>query len=183
MPHFSPLLHLLCGHRCVKEPVKQQHAMLAIAAHYRHGVRPRRIRPPFDGILSILQPRLRDATIVHPPVGGWSSINQETLAALKRNDAAIALPQYPYLDYPLKSSSLVHTPASIYRKRSARVISKASLRLIPTKTPRLHLRALLSLSARVEAVSRLSWILTMAISTGMARAGSTGKTRQSWIVL
>lgn len=65
--------------------------MRAIAADYRHGIRPRRTRPLFDGILSLLQPRIRDATTVDPPVGGWSSINQDTLATLKGNHAAIDL--------------------------------------------------------------------------------------------
>ena len=52
-----------------------------------------------------------DATIVQPPAGGWPSINQETLANLKRDDTVIdLLRNIPYVDYPYHGTQTVYAP-------------------------------------------------------------------------
>ena len=50
-----------------------------------------------------------NATIAQAPAGGWPSINQETLANLKRSDTVIDLLRHiPYLNYP--ENDLIHAP-------------------------------------------------------------------------
>lgn len=62
------------------------------------------------------------ATVVQPPFGGWPSINQETLANLKRNDTVIDLLRHmPYINYSqnsLASAPLImtNTPTTDYRR-------------------------------------------------------------------
>ncbi|WQF85633.1 hypothetical protein CDEST_10647 [Colletotrichum destructivum] len=62
-----------------------------------------------------------NATVVQAPAGGWPSINQETLAALKRNDTVIDLLRHiPYVNYREGASSLApflmkDTPVTDYR--------------------------------------------------------------------
>ncbi|OLN83758.1 hypothetical protein CCHL11_08725 [Colletotrichum chlorophyti] len=62
-----------------------------------------------------------NATVVQAPAGGWSSINQNTLANLKRSDTVIDLLRHiPYVDYPEKHLIyaplvMVNTPVTDYR--------------------------------------------------------------------
>ncbi|KAF9876155.1 hypothetical protein CkaCkLH20_06601 [Colletotrichum karsti] len=50
-----------------------------------------------------------NATIAQAPAGGWPSVNQETLANLKRNDTVIDLLRHiPYVEYA--ENDLIHTP-------------------------------------------------------------------------
>ncbi|WYZ45756.1 hypothetical protein EsH8_VIII_001072 [Colletotrichum jinshuiense] len=62
-----------------------------------------------------------DGTVAHAPPGGWPSINQETLATLKRNDTVIDLLRHiPYVNYTGNNLSLSpfimeSTPVTDYR--------------------------------------------------------------------
>ncbi|KAF3805181.1 hypothetical protein GCG54_00010457 [Colletotrichum gloeosporioides] len=62
-----------------------------------------------------------NATVAQAPSGGWTSINQETLAPLKRNDTVLDLLRYiPYIDSPgnnlaLSPFVMKETPVTDYR--------------------------------------------------------------------
>lgn len=60
-----------------------------------------------------------DATVVQAPAGGWPSVNQETLANLKRSDTVIdLLRNIPYIDHPKNEQApliMNNTPTVDYR--------------------------------------------------------------------
>ncbi|KAL0936201.1 uncharacterized protein CTRU02_208416 [Colletotrichum truncatum] len=63
-----------------------------------------------------------NSTVVQAPAGGWSSITQETLANLKRNDTVIDLLRHmPYPEHPeegliYRPLMMVNTPVIDYRR-------------------------------------------------------------------